>query len=188
MLGRTTAAIAVLAALAVTSGCSQTQGGPAGFVSGAGTVTVVPAGEREPAPPISGELLDGGRLDLADYDGKVVVLNVWGSWCGPCRSEAPELAEAASELPGAQFVGVNVRDHGQQARARAFVERYGVPYPSIYDPDGSTLLGLRPRASAIPSTVVIDAEGDVAATVLGEVTRSTLVGLVEDVEAGSVDG
>jgi thiol-disulfide isomerase/thioredoxin len=188
MLGRTAAALAVLAALAATSGCSQTQGGPAGFVSGAGTVTVVPSGEREPAPAISGESLEGEPLDLADYAGRVVVLNVWGSWCGPCRSEARELAEAAHELPDAQFMGINVRDHGQQARARAFAERYGVPYPSIYDPDGSTLLGLRPRASAIPSTVVIDAEGNIAAMVLGEVTRSTLVGLVEDIDAGSIDG
>lgn len=169
------------------AGCAQVQGGAEGFVSGAGTVTIVDPADRVAAPPIAGETLDGDALALADYTGRVVVLNVWGSWCGPCRSEAPELVEAAAELEagGVRFVGVNVRDHGQREAAQAFVRRFEVPYPSLFDPDGSSLLGLRPRVSAIPSTVVIDPDGMVAATVLGEVTSSTLVELVHDVQGKS---
>jgi thiol-disulfide isomerase/thioredoxin len=182
---RTPAVLAALLGLCLlVTGCSETRGGAEGFVSGSGTLTMVPPGEREPAPEIEGQTLDGKPLSLADYDGQVRVLNVWGSWCGPCRSEAPELVAAAKRLAddGVQFVGINVRDHGQREAAKAFARRFEVPYPSLYDPDGSTLLGLRPRASAIPSTLVVDAEGRVAAAVLGEVTESTLVDLVHDVQ------
>lgn len=188
MTRRTPAVFAALIALCLlATGCSEARGGAEGFVSGSGTLTLVPADEREPAPEIEGETLEGEPLALSDFEGQVRVLNVWGSWCGPCRSEAPELVAAAERLAAddVQFVGINVRDHGQREAARAFSRRFGVPYPSIYDPDGSTLLGLRPRASAIPSTVVIDAEGRVAAAVLGEVTESTLVDLVHDVQGGS---
>jgi thiol-disulfide isomerase/thioredoxin len=178
------AAVAALSVVGLCAGCAGVQGGAEGFVSGAGTVTVVEPADRVAAPPIAGETLDGDALALADFAGQLVVLNVWGSWCGPCRSEAPELIEAAAELEagGVQFLGVNVRDHGQREAAQAFVRRFGVPYPSLYDPDGSSLLGLRPRASAIPSPVLIDPDGMVAATVLGEVTSSTLVELVRDVQ------
>ncbi|HET7326753.1 MAG TPA: TlpA disulfide reductase family protein [Nocardioidaceae bacterium] len=182
---RTRAAVAATLSMGVLiTGCSQARGGAEGFVSGSGTLSMVAVDERQEAPPIAGETLTGDPIALSDFAGQVVVLNVWGSWCGPCRSEAPELAAAAERLEHAQFVGVNVRDHGQQERALAFVRAYDLPYPSIYDPNGSTLLGLRPRATSIPSTVVIDADGRVAATVLGEVTESTLVGLVHDVQDG----
>lgn len=185
MSRRTLAAVAATLTLGLlATGCSQARGGVEGFVSGSGTLTMVPVEEREDAPPIEGETLKGEPVALSDFADRVVVLNVWGSWCGPCRSEAPELVAAAEQLDDAQFLGVNVRDHGQQERALAFMRSFDVPYPSIYDPNGSTLLGLRPRATSIPSTVVIDAEGRVAATVLGEVTESTLVGLVHDVQDG----
>jgi thiol-disulfide isomerase/thioredoxin len=115
-------------------------------------------------------------------------VNVWGSWCAPCRSEAPDLVAASEELAddGVEFLGINSRDL-DRAAARAFQRRFEVPYPSIYDQQGRTLLAFRGTLSpnAIPSTVVIDQEGRVAASVIGEVTRSTLVGLVEDVVRGS---
>ncbi len=185
-LSTAAAALTALAALLVLSGCSQTQGAEAGFVSGSGTIVTVPADERAEAPDISGTSLTGKPLSVADHAGQVVVLNVWGSWCGPCRSEAPQLAAAARELAkqDVAFLGINVRDDGQQERALAFVRNFDVPYPSIYDPDGSTLLGLQPKARAIPSTVVLDQQGRVAAVVLGEVRKSTLVGLVEDTTGG----
>ena len=185
-----TTALAVLAVLGTTAGCAQTMGGAEGFVSGSGTVTVLDASKRTAAPPVSGRTLDGGHFSLADQRGSTVVLNVWGSWCAPCRDEAPDLVRAAENLQGAdvQFVGINVREPGV-ASAQAFVRHYGVPYPSIYDTDGSQLLGFRDTLppDAIPSTLVIDPQGRVAARVLGTVDTGTLVGLVHDVE-GSARG
>jgi thiol-disulfide isomerase/thioredoxin len=114
-----------------------------------------------------------------------VVLNVWGSWCGPCRTEAPILADTARDLAdqGVQFIGINTRDHGT-ARPLAFQRNFDIPYPSIYDPDGSTLLsftGTLPL-NAIPSTVIIDRKGRVAGRVLGEIrSETTFRDLVEEV-------
>jgi thiol-disulfide isomerase/thioredoxin len=182
--------LATLGVLGATAGCAQTMGGAEGFVSGSGTVTVLGRAQRTPAPPVSGRTLDGARFSLAEQRGATVVLNVWGSWCAPCRDEAPDLVKAAKRLRGedVQFVGVNVREPGV-ASAQAFVRRFGVPYPSIYDRDGSELLGFRDTLppDAIPSTLVIDPQGRVAARVLGTVDTTTLVGLVHDVEA-SADG
>jgi len=182
--------LATLVALGATAGCAQTMGGAEGFVAGSGTVTVLDTAQRTPAPPLSGRTLDGTGFSLAEQRGTTVVMNVWGSWCAPCRDEAPDLVRAAKRLRGedVRFVGVNVREPGV-ASARAFVRRFGVPYPSIYDRDGSELLGFRDTLppDAIPSTLVIDPQGRVAARVLGTVDTTTLVGLVHDVEA-SADG
>lgn len=180
---------ALLSSVALT-GCTDTPGssGDAGFISGRGVITKLPVDEREKPGEVSGETIDGEPISLSDYAGKTVVVNVWGSWCGPCRAEAPDLVEAAEELrdDDVAFLGINSRDLNQAA-ARAFVRRFDVPYPSIYDQGGQTLLAFRGTltANSIPSTVVIDEQGRVAARVLGEVSRSTLVGLVEDVQAGS---
>ncbi len=146
-------------------------------------MTIVPAEKRRSAPELAGETLDRGPLTTADFPGQLLVVNVWGSWCAPCRSEAPALVEAAAQLPGVQFIGINTRDLNP-APAQAFVRAFDIPYPNIYDPDGALLLEfgqLPPKA--IPSTLVIDSEGRVAARILGETTASTLVGIIEDVTA-----
>jgi thiol-disulfide isomerase/thioredoxin len=161
---------------------SSTSGG---FVSCDGAITVLSPAEREPAPSIEGETLDGERRALADYDGQVVVLNVWGSWCGPCIAEAPALNEASRELApdDVQFVGINIRD--ERTAAQLFETQQDVPYPSIFDPPSSTLLempaGMYP--SATPTTYVIDAQGRIAVRVLDATTAPTLIGLTEDVLA-----
>ena len=154
------------------------------YVSGGGTVTTVPPEQRRPAPPLRGRTLTGDVLDLTSYRGRVVVLNVWGSWCPPCRKEAPDLVRAAEALAAKNvaFVGLNTRDLDPEP-ARAFVRTFEVPYPSVYDPNGEQLLGFRETlpANAIPSTLVIDAQGRVAARVLGSVDDRTLGHLVDDV-------
>jgi thiol-disulfide isomerase/thioredoxin len=179
--------LTVPAVLVAVAGCAQTMGGAEGFVSGSGTVTVLGRSHRPSAPPVSGRTLDGRRLALADLRGSTVVLNVWGSWCAPCRDEAPDLVRAAHRMQDedVQFVGINVREPGI-ASAQAFARRYDVPYPSIYDTDGSELLGFRDTLppDAIPSTLVIDEQGRVAARVLGPVDTTTLVGLVHDAGDG----
>lgn len=180
------AALMLVVSVAAT-GCAESMGGAEGFVAGSGTVTVLDAAKRVPAPELSGRSLSGRPLALDDFAGSTVVLNVWGSWCAPCREEAPALIRAAERLDDrdVQFLGVSVREPGV-ASAKAFVRNFGVPYPSIYDSDGSQLLGFRETLppDAIPSTLVVDPQGRVAARVLGPVDESTLVGLVNDVEGG----
>jgi thiol-disulfide isomerase/thioredoxin len=161
---------------------SQDRKGQTGFVSGNNRVSTFAAGDRQAAPQFGGQTLDGKSWKLSDHTGKVVVLNVWGSWCPPCRKEAPDLVAASKQLgPSVQFVGLNTRDLSK-VPAQKFVQEFGVGYPSIYDPSGKQLLAFRGQISpqSIPSTLVIDKQGKVASRVLGEVTTQTLVGMVQD--------
>ncbi len=181
-------AIASVLGLCLLPACSTAddaaqQGSSVGFEVGDGSVLVLPAAKREAAPELSGMTLDGDPLSTADYAGQIMVLNVWGSWCTPCRAEAPALMAAAKALPDVQFIGINTRDL-DPVPAQAFVRAFGVEYPNLYDPDGALLLGFgQVPPKAIPSTLVIDESGRVAARMLGEVTTATLVGVVEDVQA-----
>jgi len=185
---RLAATACALLLLGATAGCGDAVGssGAQGFVSGNGVITALPAADRKAPGEVSGHTIDGEPVALSDYDGQVVVVNVWGSWCAPCRAEAPMLAEAARDLADQDvaFLGIDSRDPSESA-ARAFVRRFDVPYPSIYDQQGRTLLAFRGTLSpnAIPSTVILDREGRVAASVLGEITRTTLHDLVEEVSA-----
>jgi thiol-disulfide isomerase/thioredoxin len=195
MLRRT--ALFLCAALlggAALAGCSSSvgsSGGDQGFVGGKGAVTTLPADQRKPPGPVSGQTIDGKPLSLKDFAGKVVVVNVWGSWCAPCRAEAPMLASAARQLTpkGVAFLGLDSRDPSKAA-ARAFARRFRVPYPSIYDQEGRSLLAFRGTLSpnSVPSTVIIDKQGRVAASVLGEIDRTTLRDLVDQVQRGSKGG
>ena len=152
-------------------------------MAGKGIITTLKAADRKAPAQVSGTTIDGKRVSLADYRGKVVVVNVWGSWCPPCRAEAPMLADAARDLAKKDvvFLGIDSRDPSEAA-ARAFVRRFDIPYPSIYDQQGSTLLAFRGTLTlnSIPSTVVVDPRGRVAASVLGKITRTTLDDLVQD--------
>ncbi|MBD9703097.1 TlpA family protein disulfide reductase [Streptomyces sp. ID01-12c] len=160
------------AALALTlSACAgggiEGGGGQTGFITGSDGIATVKKGDRGTAPDLSGRTIDGEQLDLSAYQGKIIVLNVWGSWCAPCRAEAPNLAKVSKDLAdqGVQFVGINTRDTSTRP-AVAFEEQYKVEYPSLYDPTGKLLLrfekgSLNPQL--IPSTLVIDREGKLAA-------------------------
>jgi thiol-disulfide isomerase/thioredoxin len=178
--------LAGLLALVVTAGCSAGgRTGNKGFIDGTGTITTLAVAKREKPGNVSGTTLDGDKVSLSQYAGKVVVINVWGSWCPPCRSEADNLAAAAKVLmpKGVVFLGINTRDTSED-NALAFQRSRNTPYASIYDPGGRNLLAfdgtLTPNA--IPSTVIIDAQGRVAASIIGEVTSTqTLIDLVSDV-------
>lgn len=140
-------------------------------------------GERKAVEPFAGALLDGEEFDSTALQGHVTVVNVWGSWCGPCREEAPVLARVARETrdEGVRFIGINVRDN--PAAARAFERTFDVPYPSIVSDDSPEALlafGGLLASAAVPSTVVVDPDGTVAARVVGTVTAPTLRALVED--------
>jgi thiol-disulfide isomerase/thioredoxin len=177
--------IALLLTCLLLTGCSSLAGtGDKGYVTGEGQVVQVATQERERPVELAGEDLEGGRLDLADFRGKPVVVSVWGSWCAPCRDEASEVVAAAEELgDDARFVGINIRD-SNQAQAQGFVRTFEVPYPSFYSPDGMAMLAfdgtLTPNS--IPSFVVLDSEGRVAASIIGRLpSRTTLVEVVRDV-------
>lgn len=183
---RTKALVALLALLAL-GGCSSSAGAAnpqQGYVEGDGATTVVPVEERRPAPALAGRTLDGATLDLADLRGSVVVVNVWASWCPPCRAEAPMLQTVAAALRarGVRFVGIDTRD-GDGAAARAFVQNVGLTFPSIVDPDGRVLLAFRDTLppQAVPSTLIVDREGRVAARVIGPTTEPRLRALIERV-------
>lgn len=143
---------------------------------------VYPVGERDPAPELEGMTLDGDAFALSNWAGEIVVINVWGSWCVPCRTETPELVRLANEYAdrGVRFLGINIRDN--PAGAKSFEDRFKVPYPSLEDPDGRLLLNFRDviPTSVVPSSVVIDRRGDVAARIIGAVTYPTLKGLLAD--------
>ena len=148
-------------------------------------------GAREDAISLDGEDLDGDPLAVQDFRGKPVVLVVWGSWCAPCRDEAPDVVGAANELgDDVQFVGINIRD-ASTAQAQAFTRRFDVDFPSFYSPSGEALLafpgvlGLR----TIPAFAVLDSEGRIAASIIGKLpSRQTLVDVTKDVVDETRDG
>lgn len=179
--------------LAGAAGCATgadavARGGTFEFVTPGGKTDIFydPPAERGTVGEMSGDSLTdpGMTVSLDRYRDQVVVLNVWGSWCGPCRSEADDLVRVADATAdqGVQFVGINVRD-SRQAGAD-FARDFGLTYPSIYDPPGRTLFALRgaPRA-VVPLTVVLDREHRVAAVFLRELLAEDLLPVVQRVAA-----
>lgn len=153
----------------------------AGYVAGDGSIVAVAPGDRKEPVTLSGETLDGGRLSVEDLRGKVVVVNLWASWCGPCAKEAPHLVELNKELneKEVELVGINYRE-SSVATGRSQARTWGFTWPSIYDKSGSTAIDMQGKMTTQPSTAVLDREGRIAAVVLGATTQSTLQGLVED--------
>jgi thiol-disulfide isomerase/thioredoxin len=191
---RLLAVLGVLAALLL-SGCSELEGtGDKGYITGDGRVQEVAPDDRGEPVDLTGESLTGEPLDLADLRGGVAVVNVWYSTCPPCRAEQPELTSAANASEGtAEFVGLNIREY-DTSMGLAFNRTFDVPYPSFFSPDGQDLLAFSGTLSpqSIPSTVVLDAEGRVAASIIGPLpSEQTLLTLIDDVAAetgGGQDG
>ena len=189
--GRRTAALVLAAAAALSlTACSATAGSTDGstrYVAGDGSTTLLAPAERDAAPAVAGTTLDGKPLDLADLRGKVVVVNMWASWCAPCRGEAGTLEKVYDETrsKGVEFVGIVSGGKDSVDNARAFARKFEMSYPSMFDADNSLVLAFRGQLppSAIPTTLVLDREGRVAARALGEVDRSRLLGMIEPVLA-----
>jgi thiol-disulfide isomerase/thioredoxin len=157
------------------------------FVAGDGESTYYQPGHRTAAPAVSGTTLSGSKLSLSSYQGQVVVLNFWGSWCAPCRKEAPTLAVLSEQYQGknVRFVGVDIRD--QSAAAKAFVQNFGISYPSFNDPADEIALNFSGAVSpaAIPSTLVLDQDHRIAGKVIGEASYGTLNTMLSKLTAGT---
>lgn len=193
---RPSAAIgSIVAAVLLISGCSggTDAAAPAGsfdFVAPGGQTDIVydPPETRGTIGELAGpDLMEEGKTTaLSDYDGKVVVINLWGQWCGPCRSEADDLEEVyeTTRERGVQFLGLNVRDP-QKDKAQDFVVDNDVSYPSIYDPSMRTLIALGGNypTSVIPSTLVLDRQHRVAAVFMRALLTDDLLPVVERVAA-----
>jgi len=154
------------------------------FVSGSG-VNLYRAGARAKAPNITGKSVTGQHLSLASYRGSVVVLNFWGSWCAPCRAEAPGLSALSSRFQsqGVRFLGIDIRD--DPTGAEAFMHTFHITYPSLSDPGDNIALAFRSTVppAAIPSTLIIDRSGHIAARVIGSTTFNGLKALITKVSA-----
>ncbi|MFJ2821334.1 TlpA disulfide reductase family protein [Streptomyces toxytricini] len=171
------AGLAVAAAWAPGGGPADGRGGAGGTGTGAAPAVAEPAA-RPAAPELAGADLDGRRVDLAGLRGQVVVVNVWGSWCAPCRAEADDLERVSRQTraDGVRFLGINTRDRDREA-ARSFVLAHGLGFPSLHDPDGALLLRFPPSVlnpQTVPSTLVVDRKGRVAAAIGGSVTEEQL--------------
>jgi len=176
----------LLGLVAAGCGASSTSQG-LGYITADGVVEQIEAADRREMPPFEGDTLDGGHFDTDEHARAVLVINVWGSWCPPCREEAPALQRVWEETRdrGVQFIGLNIRDN--DAAAVAFEREFDITYPSITTADSApppllTLGSFLPQR-AVPSTVIVDRDGRVAARVVGKTTYATLRDLVRDVLA-----
>jgi thiol-disulfide isomerase/thioredoxin len=172
----------VAGATACSSSPEQGAGGNYNFVQQAPGVDAVTVGDRQPAPALSGPEVDGQPFDLNSTRGSVTVVNFWASWCGPCRAETPNLESVAKQTAasGVRFVGVNVKD--SKAAAASFIRDKGVTYPSLFDDDGS-MAARWPIAVGLPSTVVLDRQGRIAARFTAAIDQSQLLPVVQRVAA-----
>ncbi len=166
-------------ALLLTACGGGTSSSQESFVAGNGSVSFIKSENRAQAPALAGLTLSGTNYKFTT--GKVAVVNVWASWCSPCRAEAPTLAALAIKYSNVSFIGILTRDN--PATAEAFQRRFALPYPTLID--DSLLIGFKGSlpANAIPSTVVIDKKGRVAARISGAVTVASLTDLIERVSA-----
>lgn len=166
------------------------QGGTFDFVSPGGQTEIFydPPSERGTIGALSGPDLmnEGETVGLDNFPGQVVVINVWGQWCGPCRSEADDMEQVyqASKDQGVAFLGINVRDDFRD-KAQDFVIDNGLNFPSIYDPAMRTLLAIGSGypTSVVPTTIVLDREHRVAAVFLKELLAEDLQPVVDRIAA-----
>ncbi len=185
-LGAAVAVAAVLAAAGCDGGAiaaDTPQSAGQSFVGHSYESTFYPVGHRPQAPAVSGATLTGSHLSLASYRGSTVVLNFWGSWCAPCRAEAAGLGTLARQLQGSgvRFLGIDIRD--ETDAAQAFMQQFGIGYPSLSDPDDEIALDFHSTVppADIPTTLVIDRSGRIAARIFGSTSYVQLKALVDKV-------
>lgn len=195
--GRAALALLLLGTVTTVGACSNNPnsiaaqalaGDSKGYVAGDGTVEQLAPAKRGQPVVLAGSTVDGKTWSMAaDAPGKVVVVNVWGSWCPPCVEEQPRLQKVWATVSAAKqpvaFIGIDTKE--SPSTGLAFLRANGVTYPSLSNDasQGQPMLALQGKATATPTTLVLDRQGRIAARVLGPITESTLTGLVDDVLA-----
>lgn len=181
--GATVSSALLLAACGSEESASTT--GDLGYVAGDGTVVEIPSAERAEPAVFSGTTYEGETFESSAAPPDLLVVNVWYASCPPCRVEAPDLKQISEEYTerGVQFVGINTRD--EAGPATAFEQNYGIAYPSLPDQDGEILFALRGQVApnAVPTTLVLDAEGRPAARITGAIEPSTLRAMLDSLIA-----
>lgn len=180
----------VLIALA---GCSTSDplaqqyadGSGQGYISGDGAYTEIKPNAREAAIDFTGVAASGETVTAADFAGKVYVVNFWYASCPPCRAEAPDLVALSAKYTDVPFLGVNIFDSVDVVKT--FETKFGIEYPSIIDADKAAVQLAFAGAvapNAVPTTLVIDREGRVAARISGIIRdQSILAGMIDTVVA-----
>jgi len=176
-----------MTAAALTFGLTACGGSGSKNKDGLGTAAAFSVNDRKQFPMLSGTTLDGSKLDLASFKGKVIVVNIWGSWCDPCQAEAPYLEHAneAYRDKGVQFVGIDTRDNNGQAQA--FVKAKQISYPNLVDDGNETLLGQLAgitSLASVPSTLIIDKNGGLAWRALRPVDFNDVSAALDTVLSG----
>jgi thiol-disulfide isomerase/thioredoxin len=156
-----------------------------GYVAGDGSIEQLPPEDRAEPVALAGTTLEGRPWRITDHTGSVLVVNVWGSWCPPCIEETPALQKAweTVQTKGKQveFVGLDKLESPETGLA--FLKANKVAYPSLAYDGGVPILALQGKASATPTTLVLDRDARIAARVSGPVSTTTLLALVDDVLA-----
>ncbi|HOY82030.1 MAG TPA: TlpA disulfide reductase family protein [Rhodoglobus sp.] len=176
----------------VLSGCTNdplaeqyASGSGQGYISGDGAITEIPAGQRDAPIVFSGVDESGATITSDDFAGSVFVVNFWYAACGPCRAEAPDLKALSEQYTDVPFLGVNVSDSPDVADT--FTTKNGLGYPSIIDANTATVQLAFAGAvapNAVPTTLVVDREGRVAARISGLIRdKSILAAMIDTVVA-----
>ena len=175
-------AIAIVVALAIVEFRARGTAAIGGFT--VANYKASPETQNRPAPDFKLPSLGGGEpIVLSSFRGHVLVLNFWGSWCGPCRLEAPGLRWVSEhyQAQGVRFLGVDERDN--DAAGRAFVREFGWQYPSASDPAGS--LADDYRLIGFPTTFIIDPQGTIRYRFQGYLDRDVLQAALDELLSGS---
>ena len=137
----------------------------------------------DPLPVLEGTTLNGGHLSTAEFAGKVLVVNVWGTYCAPCERETPALARVSEAYrgKGVAFLGI---DHNEldRAGARSWWDAHDVPYPSLYDPQGRFAFDL--DYIGLPNTYIVDRDGTIRFQIPGETSKAQVSWLLDEVLEG----
>ena len=195
-MGRLRRSVVVGGVLALLAACATTPTGStgpstdAGYRSEDGATQTWPAGARTGPVALAGTDADGVTRDVAAWRGDVVLVNTWYAACPPCRAEAPDLAAIAADYPALKVLGVNTTDAA--GTAAAFARQFSLPYPSIIDTDGSAIAALQGvvPVNAVPTTLLLDRQGRVAARIIGRIDPSTVRSILDGLlaEGGATPG